>query len=469
MYYGRKKGIIIAIVIVAIILTLGIAGTCVYMFTDLFKSNQNLFWKYMGQTLENMQSVQNTQMSDIEKLKNQNPYIVEGELTANYTGEDEQVNTILNKSKITINSQIDKTDDYAYSNLKLDYDNNAMFDLKYVKDEDIYALKSDEIVSAYIGIRNENLKVLAQKIFGGNLDVSVIPNSIDFSNSVDLLKISEEAKTNIINTYASVIKENINKNNYSKQTQAVIEKDGVQYETTSYRVDLSATEISDIIINILNALKQDNMTLNIISSKMIELGIDEDESSISNIVDIIDDLIDEVSNEEFTDTSFVVYAYKGEVIATEVIVRNTAKITFEGNQNEFVIKLENLSDTDEYKVITIDVANQINTTKTITTVTINVDDQMAYLNIQNTGSATQRTLDTEVELIFTIDNEEIALSYSQAMKFVNSLENTEELDETNCAVLNDYAHEQLHSLIEALINQISIVYEQKITQIIEIE
>lgn len=462
MYYGRKKGIIIAIVVVAIILILGIAGTCVYMFTDLFKSSEDLFWKYMGQTLENMQGVENTQMSDIQKLKNQSPYIVEGELTADYIGENEQISNVLDKAKITVNGQIDKTDDYAYSNLKLDYDNNAMFELKCVKDEDIYALKSDEIVSAYIGIKNENLKVLAQKLFGNDMDVSAIPNSIDFSNNTNLLKISEEAKSNIINTYASVIKEGINKNNYSKQTQAVIEKDGVQYETTSYRVDISATEISDIIINILNVLKQDNMTLNIISSKMLELGLDEDESSISNIMDKIDEIIDEVSNKEFTDTSFVVYAYKGEAIATEVIVRNTAKITFEGNQNELLIKIENLSDTDEYKVITLEVKNQITATKTTTTVTVDIDGQTSYLNMQNTGSAAQMELDTQVELTFSINGEDVTLSYSQIMEFVDELENIEELTDTNCAVLNDYSTDNLTALMNALVQQTIFVLNSKI-------
>lgn len=464
MYYGRKKGIIIAIVVVAIILILGIAGTCVYMFTDLFKSSEDLFWKYMGQTLENMQGVENTQMSDIQKLKNQSPYIVEGELTADYIGENEQISNVLDKAKITVNSKIDKTDDYAYSNLKLDYDNNAMFELKYVKDEDIYALKSDEIVSAYIGIKNENLKVLAQKLFGSDMDVSAIPNSIDFSNNTNLLKISEEAKSNIINTYTSVIKEGINKNNYSKQTQAVIEKDGIQYETTSYRVDISATEISDIIINILNVLKQDNMTLNIISSKMIELGLDEDESSISNIVDRINEIIDEISEVEFTDTSFVVYAYKGEAIATEVIIRNTAKITVEGNYNKLSIKLENLSDTDEYNVITIDVNNQITATKTITTVAVDIDGQTSYLNMQNTGSAAQMELDTQVELTFSINGEDVTLSYSQIMEFVDELENVEELTDTNCAVLNDYSTDNLTALMNALVQQTIFVLNSKIQE-----
>ena len=465
MYYGRKKGIIIAIVVVAVILVLGVAGTCVYMFTDLFKSNQDLFWKYMGKVVEDTQTSENTQLSEIAKLQEQSPYVVNGELTANYDGKNTKISGALEKAKITVDSEVDKANDYAYVNLKMDYADNSLFDIKYVQDDDVYALKSDEIVSAYIGVRNKNLKVLAQKLLGSGVDTSAIPDSIEAASYADLLSLSEEEKTNILNTYATVIKDSINQNNYSKQTEAVIEKDGVQYKTTSYRVDLSQAEVSSIIVKVLETLKTDNMTLNIISTKMQEMGIAEDEASITNITDQIDSLIDDVTETEFTDTAFVVYAYKGQAIATEVILRNTAKITLYttnlNNQQKVTAKVENLSDTDDYKVITVDMSAQNTSTTSTITVKVNCDGQEGYLNIQNTGSATQKSLNTDVELSATIDDETATLNYNQTMEFVPSLENVEQLDNTNCAILNDYPTDDLNNLIQALMQQIIVVYANK--------
>ena len=466
MYYGRKKGIIIAIVVVAIILVLGVAGTCVYMFTDLFKSNQDLFWKYMSKVAEDTQIPENTQISEIAKLQEQSPYVVNGELTASYDGENSNISDAMQKAKVTVDSEIDKVNDYVYSNLKIDYANSSIFDVKYVQDDDIYALKSDEIVSAYVGVRNKNLKVLAQKLLGSGVDTSAIPDMVEATSITNLLDISEEEKANIVNTYATIIKDSIAKDNYSKQTEAVIEKDGVQYNTTSYRVDLSQDEVSSLIVKVLETLKTDNMTLNMISTKMQEMGIAEDEASITNITDQIDNLIDDVTETEFTDTAFVVYAYKGQAIATEVILRNTAKVTLYttnlNNQQKMTAKIENLSDTDDYKVITVDVSMQTTTTTSTVTIKVNCDGQEGYLNIQNTGSATQRSLNTDVELSATINDETVTLNYSQTMDFVASLENVEQLDNTNCAILNDYSTDDLNTLMQALMQQIIVVYTNKV-------
>ena len=71
MYNGRKKIIIIMVIILLIVL-LAIGGVFAYITTDLFKSNQTLFFKYMGQTLESIKYVENTQLSEIENLKEKN-------------------------------------------------------------------------------------------------------------------------------------------------------------------------------------------------------------------------------------------------------------------------------------------------------------------------------------------------------------------------------------------------------------
>ena len=52
---------------------------------------------------------------------------------------------------------------------------------------------------------------------------------------------------------------NISEESYSKQTEAVIEKDGVSYNTTSYRLDLTGAQISTILVNVLNTLKRENL------------------------------------------------------------------------------------------------------------------------------------------------------------------------------------------------------------------
>ena len=70
MYYSdRRKKIVIAIVVIVLILIIGAGFAYAYFATDLFKSNQILFYKYLGQTVENFNYANNTQSLEFEKLK----------------------------------------------------------------------------------------------------------------------------------------------------------------------------------------------------------------------------------------------------------------------------------------------------------------------------------------------------------------------------------------------------------------
>lgn len=456
MYYGRKKGIIIAIIVVAIILVVGIGGTCLYMFTDLFKSNEKLFWKYMSREVENLELMPNMQMEEIQKKKEQTPYITNGKVE--FSSTNDEINNNLQKIKLTSEGKTDKTNNYAYSENKLEYSNSTIFNLKYIHDEDIYALKSDEIVNAYVGVRNKNLNVLMQKLgITSNFDIPDEITPIDYS---DIYNLTEEEEKHIKETYSNVVMQNITKDCYSRQTEAVVEKDGISYTTTSYRLDLSSDLISNITLNILSTLKTDSLTLNLIASKASELGIEE-YTTVDGVIEGIDNIIDNLENINFVDTSFVVYAYKGETIATEVLLKNTSKTTiYTGNYIK--IKYENFEEDAEFSVMNIEIASNNTTTQSNLNIKANIDNETEVtLDISNIGSAAAGTLDTNITLAVMKDSETYEMTYTKTTEFVDELENIEKLNETNCAILNDYSQQDLNTLMQALINQIITVFNQK--------
>lgn len=456
MYYGRKKGIIIAIIVVAIILVVGIGGTCLYMFTDLFKSNEKLFWKYMSREVENLELTPNMQMEEIQKKKEQTPYITNGKVE--FSSNNDEINNNLQKIKLTSEGKTDKTNNYAYSENKLEYSNSTIFNLKYVHDEDIYALKSDEIVNAYVGVRNKNLNVLMQKL--GITLAFDIPDEITPIDYSDIYNLTEEEEKHIKETYSNVVMQNITKDCYSRQTEAVVEKDGISYTTTSYRLDLSSDLISNIALNILNTLKTDSVTLNLIASKASELGIEE-YTTVDGVIEGIDNIIDNLENINFIDTSFVVYAYKGETIATEVLLKNTSKITIYID-NSIKIKYENFEEDAEFNVMNIEITTKNTVAQSSLNIKANVDDETEVtLDISNTGSAVDGTLDTNITLAVMQNGETYEMTYTGTTEFVNELENIEELNETNCAILNDYSQQDLNTLMQALMNQIITVFNQK--------
>lgn len=459
MYYGRKKGIIIGAVIAVVVILLTIISIVVVLKTDLFKSSKTLFWKYTSIQLESFEQTPNMQLQEIEKLKLQSPYILQGELTLD---EDSEDTSTLPNIKLIVNAENDKTNEYSHIKSKIEYENNTMFDLDYVKNDNIYALKSDEIINGYLGIKNENLKVLFQKL--GVQDTSSIPDEIAINNYSEIFKFSKEELEHIKETYKNVIENAITSESYSRQTGAILEKNGTSYKTTSYRLDLTSDQIVSIVQNILNTLKTDSITLNLIVEKAKLLGMTDEEITIEDLTTAIDEAISEISQEQFQDISFVVYNYKGKTIQAEVIAKNVSKTTICTQKGNTKIAYENY---EEGNNITIEITSNLTTTQSNIETKIDIDNEtQVNISIMNNGSASQKSLNTTCEIAVVNGENEVKATYNQTIEFVDELEETVTLDETNCVILNDYSKEDVTGLLEAIEERIVQVMNEKIQSIV---
>lgn len=460
MYYGRKKGIIIAIVAVVVVIILALVGVILVSKTDLFKSNKTLFWKYAGNMTEENGNLTTTQLQDITKMMEQTPYTIKGDLTLGSDNSD--MDEILNLMKLDVETEADKQNDYSHANLVWEMGNEALINLDLVKSEKIFALKSDEIVTMYLGLRNENLKVLAQKL--GVTDTSLMPDEITLEETdySELFNLSEQELQHIKDTYGNIILGSIPETNYSKQTSAVIEKNGSSYTTTSYRLDLSGQELKEIEVRILEELKTDSITLNLIASKAKLLGVKEDQIDVEKIANYIDDLITQMDSVTFDDVSFVVYNYKGKNIATEMIVKNVQKITIYKDTNNVTFKIEDLTGDANYDSLNLSIDYTLTSTQTNIVFTFSKDNEELFnASCSNIGSASQGSLTSEITANISLDDQNIQATYNQELTFVDELENVQKLDETNCAILNDLTQEQLLGLIQAISDRIQVVAVEK--------
>ena len=461
MNRGGKKGIIITIIIILCILLLAVGGFLVYATTDLFHSNQTLFFKYIGQVLENFEYVENTQMAEIENLKESMPYQVTGKLTYEPSEENTDNNSrILSNMELNITSNVSKPEEKAYTNATLRHENTDLFTLEYAHNNNIYALKSNEIVTAFLGVENDNLKVLMQKL--GVTDNSIIPNTIEGVNINKLLSITEEEKQHIKDTYITALIQNINSDSFSKDANLTISKEGTIYNTTAYRLTLSAEELKTIKIALLQTLQQDSITLNLIATKAKALGLDENYTQVNNLNGQIQKQINQVSEQNSLSNegvSIAVYVDNGKVITTEMIVDNEVKYTIYGDTQENSTKrhiyIENLS--TDMKII-YEQTETTNSNSTINNITLNFNDYIiAELNIENIGSAQEQQLQTNIELILN----ESTIRYEQEITFQDEIDNIVELTNKNCAVLNNYTTEQLLPLLESIGERIATVFEEK--------
>lgn len=472
MYSGRKK-LIIILVIIFLILILAIGGVFAYITTDLFKSNQSLFFKYIGQTLENVKYEENTQLSEIENLKKQKAYTVLGNLKFETGETNTDINSnILSRMNLNIESKVNKSEQKAYTKANLLYNNQNLFTLEYANSNNIYALKSDEIVTAFLGIESENLKVLAQKL--GIYDISKIPNSIKQIDINEILNITAEEKNHIIKTYLPILEQNIKKEKFSKEQNMTINKEGITYNATGYRLSLNAEELKQVQIALLQALKQDSITLNMLTTKAKLLGLDERYTQINNLTNEIETQIKIIDNTSYAldnGIDIVVYVDKQEVILTEIIFRNEVKYTIYGQTNQNTSKryllIESLSNSSLSSILECSkIEITLNETKSNIDSTynmlINIDDATNIdIHLNNNGAATENNLKTICDVNIIQGDLTWTINYEQEMNFEEEVNDIIELSRSNCGVLNDYTTEQLQALMQSVYQRIQAVLKEK--------
>ena len=466
MYYGKKKGIIITIVIIILLIAIAVGGVMLYLFTDLFKSNQTLFLKYFDQTIQGMKYETNDQTKDIIEAQKENPYQMKGTLNFDYDGSENQQAEVLKQMKVELETNANGQEEKSYTKASILYQNQNLFNLEYANSNNIYALKSDEIVTAFIGVRNSNLKVLAQKL--GMQDTSNIPDSITPIDYEDLLNISEEEKQHISDTYLPVIVNNIEKSKYSKQSNIPITKEGVEYNTTAYRVDLTSEDIANISVKLLETLKQDSITLNFIATKAKILDLPEEYTQVNNLTKQIDEQIKKIEDSEKSPengVSIVVYEEKGQTVLTEIIVKNNVKFTLYASntnqKNSIYVMAENLSTSNDYNTVEMQVTQTKTAKQTNTEILVNKDnDNGLEIYLTNEGLPSDEKVTTTCEINYNDGNDKYIANYEQEINF-NEENEIISLDNTNCAILNDYPTDQLSLLIVLIDQQIQNVMNQK--------
>lgn len=469
MHYGKKRAIIIASIVIGILLILGIGGTILYLKTDLFKSNQSLFFKYIEQAAKGIEYTQNTNMkNNINRIKEE-PFTLVGNLNYETDEKNNPTKNALKNMKFTVEAKVDNSEKKAYGVGTLKSNNQDLFKLEYANTDNIYALKSDEIVTAFVGIENQNLKVLAQKL--GITNTSSIPNSIaQILNLGETLNLTEEEKSHIYETYMSVLEESIAKSNFTKNKDIAISRDGVVYNTTGYRLELNASELKQIEIKLLQALKEDSITLNLITTKAKIFNLEEKYTQINTLVQEIDGLINRINSESTNlqdGVIITVYVENGKVVTTEIIYKNEIKYTIyghkENNTNSYYILIENLSATEEYSKIEIKIEETSSNNASTLNVLINIDNEKGIeVYLENINDNEEDTLKTNCEVtINEEDNKNSILSYEQEIAFKESITDIIKIDRNSCAVLNDYPTEQLQVLVKSLAQRVQELINQK--------
>lgn len=393
----NKKLLIIPIVlIILLVLAIGVSAS-LYFFTDLFKSPKQLFFKYLGESIEFDKDFDYDKSLAEYKEQSEKSYTATGEITAslNYdelennlsnsssSSSQKYVQTVMNnvkdtldKTKIQYSEESIPTKQKYHMNIKPIYNGNEVTNLELLVNDDNYGIKCSDLYDKYVYVQNNNLKALASKL---GINSSSIPDKIEKTDPYELLYIAPETRKQISEKYTELFDEKLTKDMFTKQKNVSTSVNGESVDANAYTLTINGVQAYDIMHSFLETLKEDDTTLDLIIQKMEQAGVKESientsmstsiitssstsSTSSKNITvtldkdylkDMIQDMIDELeydkdSYTENENISFTVYSYKGKTVKLEISNsedNDNINIQITTNKNEKLITLNHTDTT----------------------------------------------------------------------------------------------------------------------------
>lgn len=483
-----KTKLIVGIIVVLVIAIIAIGGAYLYFTTDLFKGNQQLFFKYLVKSGDAIKEISDVNESELIKNINTNKYKEESEITFNIESNDTQIanqSITARNFNIKYSGLVDPKNNSKSSETTLKYLSTDLFTLKYIRNNDLYALKSDEVVNKYLAFDNNNVKEFANKL--GIQDTSLIPNKLQAINLKELFYLTEEQQKVLLQKYLGIINTQISKDKYSSQKDVAITVNDKNINATAYSLELTQDELIKVLISMLEELKNDDISLNILVDK-IKILDSENTITVNDLKEQLQNTINDLNNIQTIDgenIKITVYANNGKLVRTEISSGNYIVYMDPETNNtssRIVISIEKVNELLQNEENNIgDIGNKlygINERLNIKKVELarqtgdNQNTMIAIVNVKIGNETIKVSVQSKTELQDNIkNNTTINVNISDNTYITSKISTTivptddikiEELTKENSATINNFTQQYINSLSQAIVNRIQSLYKEKL-------
>ena len=419
---SKNKGLKIAIIIVIIILALGITFSCLYFFTDLFKSNKELFFKYTAQIVQQENGFIGEGLKQYLDKKQNTPYEDNGNIDFDISLPDlGQNDNVLDNFNISFSGKMNKPNAKNEQNITLNYSNDVNFPFYYRKSNDMQGIQSEYIGTKYIAIKD------GQELQGAdNVDLSFVDTVASLQN----LQIPYDQIQNLKTTYFDNIINQIENGKFSKISEE---------NKVGYRLSLTGDELKNVLTQILETLKDDENTIDQLNAL---LGLQQSSSKIRTTD--IDNLIEDLNNAEVGEIEITVYKNNGKVSGLEI------------KQESLELSLERTeSEGQETYNATINLLN--NTDKNLN---VGLVARFNGLNSNNINES------YEISVQGKNQNEDLNYKYTinNSVQFAEAVD-IEDFSAQNAVILNDQDEEYVSGLLNAIQDRLIAVNQNQMEQL----
>ncbi len=443
----------IAIITVAIsLLVITIIGilTFLYLETDAFKTNETLFTKYLAQNFEELDNLKNNSNSTTKSLLENSKYTskIDGQIEyiENKDTSDENKNSSVNNIKLKINVQKDNQNKYKYYDMAIQNENEKLLGVEYIKTQGKQGIRLNGI-QQFVSTQNEENEIL--KEFNIKT-IDKLTSSIDIDS---IISFSEEEKQTIKNNYMNILKSNISKDKYHKQSKALITVNNKDIQTNAYYISMTLEEYNNLYVKMLQQLEKDEILLAKIDA--IEEQLKEynaEENLKDKIIEKINEKIKKIQDNNIgnDEVKITVYENNGKTVRTS-IENGTDKLVLDF-YNEASMKITQTKMEDVVKEKTIKIEKQKNDAQINTMIEYSnsEENQEKYnitLNYEETNQ--NNNIQKNVELSISNDKNQANLKINDTINIVDEFENEITLNEDNVNI-DELEDEQKSSISEIL-------------------
>ena len=452
-----KKFIIIGIIaIIVIIIT--VALVLLYMSTDYFKPSETLFMKYMGQNTESLQEVYKTaiQPSSYDEQLAQNKYTTQTKIKINQvenvgTSMESTQNSI-NRLKLEINEQTDKSNQYDYKDIKLLDNNEDVTQMEYIQNQNIYGVHFNDLFNQYILVEDESLEEAFSKAGFSEEEIIKIPNGEEY---IKAFQFSEQEIQEEKDKYLQILKSNINKDNFSKQRNVAIQINENNLNANAYTLTLTKEQFYSLYIKILETLKQDE-TIMLRIDKLEEIennfrkiyGGTEQTTGREKFQEEIAERITELEKNNIGQEEVKITVYENNEITVKTTIQTPdyeVNLDILQNQEKPFVELSYKNSSQEKeKVLTYE---QTEEEKTINYQNKEKEDVKQY-SLEISENVESNIHNKNIIVKYQDESNRVEANIEQAIQLVNQFEKETTLDDSNSINLSKLEGEQETQILD---------------------
>ena len=315
-----KKGIIGIILVLIVII--GCVMAYAYVKTDIFKSPQQLFKKYLANNVSQLKEANLNPLDEILTKMETEP--VETNFDMEIESEEENIN-------VNVNSKSDATNQKNYSAINITSGDKKYFNLELLLSNNTLGIQIDELHDKYLALENRDLKNVAETLEFDEETIAEIPNKINvLENSYTEEKQKfEELK----DKYLEKLDSQISEDRYQAEKNVQIQVNGKDIAADKYTLTLGNKETLKISNSIFSELLNDPDFILLYEKN----GNTEELESLKEEIIIPEE---EIEKMEDTEVKISVYESNSKTVKTEIIVGDDSIEFFvDNNTNESTISL----------------------------------------------------------------------------------------------------------------------------------